>query len=353
MAGRVTRTNYHPGGKPSEIIVDAKGLAASIRFDYSQQMESLRIRDPLNREVERYVLDGLGRATKIYDVEGREMAVRYRLKNIVSSITRFDGTEIFMDYDIGARLTRVSYLDGETTYGWLPCGRPSGATNALATAEYGYDGAGRLVSESVRSRTSSFPDMKLSYALDRSGLATNTVFSLQGTTALLTEKATFDQAARLATQTSDAGTFTNTYCAWSGGLESVSNSSLTASYASDILDRVTNITYKTASGEPMRSFTYAYDFSGMITQKVDMAAGSCVTNVYAYDGLGRLLSESTTQSGTNALTQFTYDLAGNRLSQIVNGTTNTYTYGIGNRLSSVSDGTGYTHDNAKRQRGRR
>jgi len=96
----------------------------------------------------------------------------------------------------------------------------------------------------------------------------------------------------------------------------------------------------------MRSFTYAYDFSGMITQKVDMAGSSCVTNVYAYDGLGRLLSESITQSGTNALTQFTYDLAGNRLLVAFDGTTNTYTYGIGNRLSAVSDGTGYTHDNA-------
>ncbi|MEI6644543.1 MAG: RHS repeat-associated core domain-containing protein [bacterium] len=170
--------------------------------------------------------------------------------------------------------------------------------------------------------------------------------SLPGVPTLLSTKATYDAAARLVAQTSEAGMFTNTYCTWSGGLESVSNSSLTASYASDILDRVTNITYKTASGEPMRSFTYAYDFSGMITQKVDMAAGSCVTNVYAYDGLGRLLSESTTQSGNETVKQFTYDLAGNRLSEAVNGVTNIYTYGIGNRLSSVSDGTGYTHDNA-------
>jgi RHS repeat-associated protein len=346
VAGRVTRTIYHPGGKPSEVIQDAKGLAASIRFDYSQQMDSLRIRDPLNREVERYVLDGLGRAQKVYDIEGREMSIRYRLKDIVSSISRFDGTKIYMSYDIGARPTRVTYPDGETTYGWLPCGRPSGATNALATAEYGYDGAGRLVSESVSSRMSAFPGMTLSYDHDRSGLATNTVFSLQGTTTLLAENNTYDQAARLASQKTEAGTFTNTYCDWSGGLESVSNPSLTVSYSSDILDRVTNIIYRTANGEIVRSFAYAYDLSGMITQKVDMAIGSCVTNSYTYDGLNRLLSETTTQSGSNTTRQFAYDLAGNRLAVAVNGLTNTYTYGIGNRLSNVSDGTGYTHDNA-------
>jgi hypothetical protein len=81
---------------------------------------------------------------------------------------------------------------------------------------------------------------------------------------------------------------------------------LTVSYASDILDRVTNITYRTASGEIVRAFSYAYDLSGMITQKVDATSCSSVTNVYTYDGLNRLLSETIMQSGTNTLRQFTY-----------------------------------------------
>jgi RHS repeat-associated protein len=346
IARKITHAAYHPGGKPSEIIKDANGLAASIRFDYSQQMDSIRIRDPLNREIERYVLDGLGRATKVFDIENREMTVRYCLKDIVSSVTLFDGTSISLDYDIGARLTRVTYPDSTTTYGWLPCGRPLAATNAVATVGYGYDGAGRLFSESVSSRTSAFPDITVSYALDRSGLTTNTVLSLPGVTALLSVKAAYDQAARLATQTSGAGTFANAYCAWNGAIETVSNSCLTTSYAYDILDRVTHITYRTASGEVVRSFAYAYNLSGMITQKVDMAGSSCVTNIYTFDGLNRLLSETTRQSGSETTRQFSYDLAGNRLSSASNGSTNTYSYGVGNRLSAVSDGTGYTHDNA-------
>jgi RHS repeat-associated protein len=346
IAGKVTRTTYHPGGKPSEIIQDANGIAVSIRFDYSQQMESLRIRDPLNREVERYVMDGLRRVEKVWDIEGREMKIRYHLRDLVSSITRFDGTTISLNYDIGANPTRVTYPDGETTYGFLPCGRPIAATNALSVAAYGYDGAGRLVSESVRSRMSAFPDMTLSHSLDRSGLATNTVLSLPGGTALLAEKAAYDQAARLAVQITEAGTFTNAYCSWSGGLESVSNACLIASYASDILDRVTNIIYRTAAGEIVRSFAYAYDLSGMITQKVDMAAASCVTNVYAYDGLGRLTNEVTRSGGGATTNSFSYDLAGNRLSVVHDGVISAYSYGVGNRLSSVSDGTVYAHDNA-------
>jgi len=121
---------------------------------------------------------------------------------------------------------------------------------------------------------------------------------------------------------------------------------LTAAYASDILDRVTNITYRTAGGGLVRSFAYSYDAAGLITQKVTEAAGGqTVTNANAYDGLGRLVSESFTQSGTNALTHFSYDLAGNRLSvssefSVVN---NTYTH---NRLTAVSDGTSLAYDTA-------
>ncbi|MDD4018291.1 MAG: RHS repeat-associated core domain-containing protein [Kiritimatiellae bacterium] len=121
---------------------------------------------------------------------------------------------------------------------------------------------------------------------------------------------------------------------------------MTAKYASDILDRVTNITYRTAGGGLVRSFAYAYDLSGLITQQVTEAGdGQTVTNSYAYDGLGRLVSESFTQSGTNALTQFSYDLAGNRLSvssefSVVN---NTYTH---NRLTAASDGTSLAYDAA-------
>jgi len=73
----------------------------------------------------------------------------------------------------------------------------------------------------------------------------------------------------------------------------------------------------------VRSFAYAYNLTGMITQKLDMTSGSCITNVYTYDGLNRLLSESIMQSGNEVIRQFSYDIAGNRLSETCDGTTNT------------------------------
>ena len=121
---------------------------------------------------------------------------------------------------------------------------------------------------------------------------------------------------------------------------------MTAEYASDILDRVTNITYRTADGGLIQSFAYSYDASSLITQKVSVGQASPpVTNSYAYDGLGRLVSESFAQSGTNAVTHFSYDLAGNRLSvssefSVVTGA---YTH---NRLTAASDGTSLAYDAA-------
>jgi len=74
----------------------------------------------------------------------------------------------------------------------------------------------------------------------------------------------------------------------------------------------------------VRSFAYAYDPDGLLTQKVTVADGSAVTNAYAYDGLGRLVF-------ADGVT-YAYDLSGNRLSQSGTGVPpvqSTYTH---NRL---------------------
>jgi len=121
---------------------------------------------------------------------------------------------------------------------------------------------------------------------------------------------------------------------------------LTAAYASDMLDRVTNITYRTAGGGLVRSFAYAYDASSLITQKVTEAGdGQTVTNAYAYDGLGRLVAESRIQESGVSSESYTYDLAGNRLSvsSAVSVVNSTFTH---NRLTAASDGTSLAYDAA-------
>ena len=109
-----------------------------------------------------------------------------------------------------------------------------------------------------------------------------------------------------------------------GRVSAVSNSALTVGHDYDIMDRVTNTVYRDGAGAAVRSFAYAYDPDGLLTQQVTVADGAAVTNAYAYDGLGRLVS-------ADGVT-YAYDLSGNRLSQSGTGVPpvqSTYTH---NRL---------------------
>ena len=175
-AGRTTRLVWHPAGKLSEYVRDDGGLNAGIRFDYDQQMESLRIRDPLDREVERYALDAIGRATNVWDIENRPMAIRYALGDLVSGIDRFDGSTVSFEYDSGARLSRVSYPDGDLAFTHLACGRPATASNAASRIAWIYDGAGRPTNETA---VASLGASALSLHLDASGLPTNTHLNVE------------------------------------------------------------------------------------------------------------------------------------------------------------------------------
>jgi len=73
----------------------------------------------------------------------------------------------------------------------------------------------------------------------------------------------------------------------------------------------------------------------MITNKTQTIGAVAVSTDYVYDSINRLVSETKTAGGGSpSMVHYSYDLAGNRTEVIKNGTTNTYTLGIGNRLAS-------------------
>ena len=106
------------------------------------------------------------------------------------------------------------------------------------------------------------------------------------------------------------------------------------SVAFDSLDRVTDISWKDASSNVVRSFGYGYNAVGMITQKLTTVNGQQSIASYTYDDLDRLISETSVGSVTSVVS-YSYDLVGNRTQAVVNGQTAVdYTYGSGNRLTS-------------------
>ncbi len=165
---------------------------------------------------------------------------------------------------------------------------------------------------------------------DLSAQPTNTTFGVQGPAFGI--RRSFDPAGRLSTVTASAGhsaaPFALAYDGRDGGLAAVSNAVLSETRARDPLGKVTNITYRNASGATVDQFRYRYDDTGLVTQKVATVgpASPPVTNAYTYDMLGRL----TAADGV----AYVYDPAGNRLSvsSVFSVVNNTYTH---NRLDGV------------------
>ena len=117
-------------------------------------------------------------------------------------------------------------------------------------------------------------------------------------------------------------------------------------YAYDIMDRVTNISWQTASGATLGGFAYEYDALGRITSRSHTLGdpsqpsspmSQSSQKAYAYDDLDRLASDGDVA--------YTYDAAGNRMTRTEDGETITYTLGVGDRLASWTGGA-YTHDAA-------
>ena len=114
-------------------------------------------------------------------------------------------------------------------------------------------------------------------------------------------------------------------------------------YMLDIMDRVTNISWRTTSGATLGGFQYEYAAAGRIVSRFhalgypshpSQMSQSSQKN-YSYDDLDRL--------ATDGDVSYTYDAAGNRMTRTEDGETITYTLGVGDRLASWNGGS-YTYD---------
>ena len=129
------------------------------------------------------------------------------------------------------------------------------------------------------------------------------------------------------------------YCPWNGKLAVVTNANgTTTSYAYDVMDRVTNITWTTADGSRIGGFLYVYDAVGRIVLRAHDIGTNTFNRSYVYDAMDRLASDGNVS--------YAYDAADNRIAKTgdVEGDIS-YTLGPGNRLQSWTGGS-YTYNDA-------
>ena len=300
--GRTTTCTWLPSRK----LASVTRAGTTVQCQYDNQFNLLTILDPLNRAVERYTLDARDRPVKVANVASQQMTVAYGLGGLVRAVTRFDGTTVSNCYDGDMRLVEQT----------LP-----GLTN-----RFSYSHAGRLVSaSSIQPQTSS-----LSNFFDSAGRLTGTVASAAGVSASCAWKLspagfvtnvvspagvlawTYDLAGRASSVTSSVGQWNWTYNTNNGLAKTMTGpNGITASWAYDILDRLTNAAWANTNGVVVRSWHYTYDAGSRVTS-VGREDGS--TNGYTYDDLDRLTSE--TRPDGSAI--WSYDLAGNRIGRTAN-----------------------------------
>ena len=112
------------------------------------------------------------------------------------------------------------------------------------------------------------------------------------------------------------GAFGLGHCGWNGQLSAVTNANgFVAAYAYDVMDRVTNIAWRTTAGASLGGFAYEYDAAGRIVSRThtlgDPSAPGGMSQshsrAYAYDVMDRLASDGGVA--------YTYDAAGNRMAK--------------------------------------
>ena len=349
-AGNNTDYTYAPTRKLTSITKyleqNGSNIPVRIGLDLDEQVNLLKITEPRGRYVESYQLDIQDRITSVTNIEDQVMSIDYSIGDFETEIVRFDGSAISNAYDAAGRRTSETYNVGTTNpltmaYSYYADNQLESASDGTSTITNTYDRLNRLTGRSVQ--VSNFK-YHVYYSLDPVGNLTHTTTSYKrdgGQNIWINTSCAYDEAERLKIK----GSHAFAYNPDNGRMASISNTvdGITTSYAYDLMDRVTNIAHRTASGTLIRSLDYAYDDASMITNKIIAGGATSVSSSYKYDTLNRLTGETSFTNGTSASDiQYSYDLAGNRLSKTKDNLGSAYTLGTGNRLASSK--TIYTID---------
>ena len=234
----------------------------SVKHD--PQLNVVAITDPLGRPAESYVLDLNERVVAVTNLEGQAMTRTYALGKMVASETRFDGTQVACGYDSDANLASVAYPDDTLRFGYDRDGLLTSAANASGTVSNCYDAATGWLDRSVGADGSA-----VSYLHSDGGSVTGVV-SAAGTV-----RHVLDVAGRRVRTDSPAGAVRYGHCPWNGLVAAVTNANgVTATYAYDVMNRVTNIAWRTASGSRLGGFAYRYDALGRIVSRAHDLGGA-------------------------------------------------------------------------------
>ena len=244
-----------------------------------------------------------------------------------------DGSEVSYGYDLDGNLASVAYPDETLAFAYDRDGLLLSASSSAGAVSNVFDAATGWLDASTGADGTT-----VTYSRSNGGSVTSMV-SVAGTNTY-----SHDAAGRISHIASSSAQFGFGYCDWNGLLSEVTNGSgFVVKYMHDIMDRVTNISWRTTSGAAIGGFQYEYDAAGrIVSRRQEIGDPSHPSQMsqssqknYAYDDLDRLASDGDVS--------YTYDAAGNRMTRTKDAETITYTLGVGDRLASWTGGS-YAYD---------
>lgn len=344
-AGIVTEYSYDRSGKrTNETVAVGTPAEAATSWTYDSQGR-LKTQTDGNGNLHAWLYDAAGRLVAESNAAAEVTAYAYDPAGSLTNRVDGAGNSSFRDYDAMGRLVaqgsgtlRYEYaydLGGRCT---SACTRVDGAVTE-ATA-YSYDLNNRLASKTAPS------NVVLTYGYNALGGRTN--FAVAGVLDVAYE---YDARNRLVEIQGNGKTTRFAYDAAGQRTNAVWPNETHAAYAYDAAGQLLSLVHGRANppGEPLASFSYAYDLSGRRTNMVTLEG----TNSYAYDARGQLTAVTYPDGGSET---FAYDPVGNRTSlvQAASGgpaIETVYAYGPANRLlfsESAVETNVYTFDDAGR-----
>lgn len=337
-----TTTYAYDGNSNLLTVTDSKGNATT--YTYSSLNQQLTHTDALSAKTQ-FEYDANGNLTKATDAKGNATTYAYDALNQNTAITFANGLSLQYTYDelgrvvaskdragrefkyaynvLGNLLTKT-YPDGTTDrYTYDGISRMLSAVNKDATVNLTYDNAGRLLSETLNGKVTSYSydvpagkktltypsGMKVVEQHNARDLITSI---LQNGDEVVTMA--YNAAGQKTTQ-GYANGITTTY----GYNENGWLSSITADH--DIM-----------------SLEMDYDAIGNMTQRRDLLNADR-TESYGYDVISQLTSF---RRGTTIDKSYQFDLLGNRVKVLENGVTTNYTSNNVNAYTSITGGLSFT-----------
>lgn len=310
---RVTRYEYSLGGGLGAYI---DPLGQTTRFDRDVQSRLTAKRFPDGSKTSYFYEATTSRLKSRLDAKGQTTSYQYNNDNTLKLISYSNALQPtpsvrFTYDDFYPRISSMIDGTGATNYsyqapGVLGAGRLASVQRPFGTITFGYDELGRTTTRAV------------------DGTAETRAFNLLGA---------------VTSESNALGSFSYAYVNNTrqiAGVTDPNGQSTTFSYLPNAGDRrLASILHQRPGGAALSQWSYTYDPQGRIlTWSQQRDANPARVYTFGYDAADQLTSASLTNPA--ATFGYTYDAAGNRLTETINGVTNTATYNSLSELANLS-----------------